>query len=963
MKPKQLLLLIPALLLIRPEVYSQKSLSDPLKVETYTLSNGLTVYLNEDHTKPTVFGAVAVNAGSKQDPNDATGIAHYLEHMLFKGTTELGTTDYGMEKPFEDSIVALYDELSATQDEAARMIIQQKINEQSTGSAQYIIGNEFDNLLKRIGSTQVNAFTNPEMTFYHNYFPPNQIEKWLDIYAHRFQNPVFRTFQAELEVVYEEKNRSMDNFGTAIFEKFSSSFYKNHPYGQQTTLGTVEHLKNPSLRKMYAFFDTYYVANNMALILCGDIYPEEIKPLIEATFGKLKSGTIPPYPHYEEKPFDGREEIRMRAAPVKVGAIGFRSVPVGHPDETILDVIDFMLFNEGETGFLNELVLENKLMFAGSFSNTMNDYGSTILFYVPKLIGQPLKKAENMVLTQIAKIRNGDFDETRLEAAKNEMNRQFQLSMEDQELRAETMGYLFISGRTWDSHLAYPERLKAITREDLVRVAGQYFGDNFLALHSGRGIPKKTKLEKPEFKPVLPKGETNSAYANHFEKIPEKNTAPDFVNFETDLTEKPLGNGNTLYTVFNPVNTIFELEVRYGVGERKIKGLEVAADLLNYSGTSDLSMKAVKEKFQQIGCTYTVSCDNSYYTLSLTGPEESLAEGIKLLGQLTSNPVASKENMKVVINQIMTGRKIDEKQPSTKGNVLLNYGLYGQNSSFLNRFGKAELKKLVADDLLRLHKEAIQYQTSVFYSGKKPAGEVAPLLQAASLIPSQPKPSESPVSIPLMTYDAPQVFFLNDRKAVQSQVYFYVKGDSFQLEDQPYIDAFNSYFGGGFSGLVVQEIREYRSLAYSASGRYRTPQRSGLPGALVTYIGCQADKTAEALSVMDGLVKNMPEKRERTDLVKNNLRLQVYGGKPGFREIPEEVEDWKRLGYEGDPSKSKLPVYESLTFDDIQTFYRNAIQGKPILIMIVGDKKRLDTEGLKAYGNLIEISADEILKR
>ncbi|MEZ4775849.1 MAG: insulinase family protein [Bacteroidia bacterium] len=962
MKTREFLCLMMALTGLQLHAFAQNDVN-PLKVETYRLANGLTVYLNEDHSQPTVFGAVAINAGSKQDPKDATGIAHYLEHMLFKGTTTLGTTDYEKEKPFQDSIVALYDRLGATTDEEARKAIQQQINEQSTAAVAYSIGNEFDNLLKSIGSTEVNAFTTDEMTFYHNFFPPNQAEKWLDIYAHRFQNPVFRTFQAELEVVYEEKNRSMDNFTIAIFENFNRNFYKTHPYGQQTTLGTVEHLKNPSLRKMYEFFNTYYVANNMALILSGDIFPEEIKPIIEATFGKLKSGEIPAFPHYEEKPFAGREELHMRAAPVKVGVLGFRTVPVGHPDEIGLEMFDFLLFNEGETGLLNELVLENKLMFAGSFSNNQIDYGSSILFFIPKLLGQSLKSAESMVFDQIEKLQSGDFDEARLEAAKNEMNRLFQLSLEDPESRAITLGDLYISGQSWDDYLAYPEKLKAITKADIVRIANQYFADNFLALHSGRGFPKKTTLDKPGFKPVLPKDGEKSVYAQHFEKLGEKRTPPLFVDFEKDIDWQPLENGNNLYVVHNPINDIFELEIRYGIGERKIRGLETAGYLMNYSGTASMDLKALKTKFQEMGCTYSISGDNSYYSITLTGPEESFKQGMSLLNQLTSSPVTTDENLKVVVNQILTERKLSEKQPSETGGVLLSYGMYGKNSDYLNRFGKADLKKLTISQLLALHQEAMQYTASVHYSGKKSAAEVAAAIKDLSFLAKEPKPSESPSTLPLEKYSKPQVFFLNDKRAVQSQVYFYVLGDNYQTKDQPYIDAFNSYFGGGFSGLVVQEIREYRSLAYSASGRYRTPQKPGMPGALVTYIGCQADKTAEALEVMNGLVADMPQKTDRIDLVRANLRLMAYSGKPNFRTLSDEVENWKRMGYTADPNESKLPVYESLTFEEINSFYQQNLHGKPILIMIVGDKKRLDIAGLEKYGTLVEISEKEILKR
>ncbi|MEM7040294.1 MAG: insulinase family protein, partial [Bacteroidota bacterium] len=258
--------------------------NDPLNVKKAVLDNGFEVYLIEDEHAPMIFGAVAVKAGGKYDPKDATGMGHYLEHMLFKGTTTLGTTDYTKEKVYLDKIDALYEDLGKTTEPEKRKAIQKKINEEAVAAAEYAIPNELDRLLASIGSKGVNAFTTAEMIVYHNSFPSNQVEKWLDIYAHRFQNPVFRLFQSELETVYEEKNRAMDDFTRPLFERFQKSLFKNHPYGQQSVLGETDHLKNPSLMKMYAYFNKYYVANNMALVLSGDFDAEEVMPVIKAKF-------------------------------------------------------------------------------------------------------------------------------------------------------------------------------------------------------------------------------------------------------------------------------------------------------------------------------------------------------------------------------------------------------------------------------------------------------------------------------------------------------------------------------------------------------------------------------------------------------------------------------------------------------------------------------------------------------
>ena len=183
----------------------------PLDVEIYKLDNGLTVMLNEDHNETSVFGAIVVDGGGKRDPKDATGIAHYLEHLLFKGTSKMGTVDYETEKIYLDSIEVLYDELASKEKDRERVKIQKEINRISIKAAEYAIPNEFDRLIEGMGGTGLNAGTGSDFIYYFNSFPSTQIEKWMEVYSHRFLDPVFRLFQAELEIVYEEKNRAMDN--------------------------------------------------------------------------------------------------------------------------------------------------------------------------------------------------------------------------------------------------------------------------------------------------------------------------------------------------------------------------------------------------------------------------------------------------------------------------------------------------------------------------------------------------------------------------------------------------------------------------------------------------------------------------------------------------------------------------------------------------------------------------------
>ena len=467
---------------------------DPLKVYSFKLDNGLTVILNEDHNTTSVFGAVAVKGGGKRDPKDATGIAHYLEHLLFKGTQELGTINYAEEKKYLDSIEIKYDELGMTSDDTERMSIQKEINRLSIEAAEYAIPNEFDRIMEEMGGSWVNAFTSNDAIVYLNKFPANQFERWSEVYSHRFVDPVFRLFQSELETVYEEKNRSMDNFYRQVFQTYSENFFKNHPYGQQTILGSVEHLKNPSLSKMQEYFDEYYVANNMALILTGDIYIDEIKPIIEEKFGIWKSGENPTDINIIEDSFSGREFISKDMTPIKMGMLGYRTVPAGHKDEIILDVCIRLLTNESETGLIDLLRVQGAFQGAGAYNMGFVDHGGANFYFFPSPNGQTLDEAESLVMEQIQKLKSGEFSDDFFNAVKLTMARSYEQNIEDMEGRLFTLIDVYIKNQDWKAVVDWPKKLDQITKNDIVRISNKYFGDNYLVLHSNEGSIEKQTL-------------------------------------------------------------------------------------------------------------------------------------------------------------------------------------------------------------------------------------------------------------------------------------------------------------------------------------------------------------------------------------------------------------------------------------------------------------------------------------
>jgi predicted Zn-dependent peptidase len=965
MKPIHLLktLLAAAVIAVGFNSFAIEFNSGSLKIAQFKLDNGLTVILNEDHSKPEVFGVVAVRAGGKNDPADATGLAHYMEHMLFKGTQSLGTIDWEKEKPHIDRIFELYDELATAKTEADRNAIQLEINKESHKASEFAIPNELSNLINEMGGTSLNAGTGPDYTVYYNKFPSSQIYKWIDLYSHRFIDPVFRSFQAELEVVYEEKNMYSDQFQSKLLEDFQKLFFKAHPYGQQPLIGTIEHLKNPSLRRMLEFYNKYYVANNMVLVLSGDFVTSEIMADIEAKFGKIPAGDDPTPVVFNERPFNGREFHEARISPIKLGILGFRTVTKQHPDYIALEVAMGILNNRNQTGLLDRLSVDGKILAAQALSLPYNDHGAAIILMIPKVVGQKLPAAETMVLNEISRLAKGDFDDWMVDAVKSSIYIEFQKSLENLENRATFIAGAFTSGESIEDALAYPQKVMAISKDDIIRVAKTYFGPNFLAFHSKMGFPKKEKMEKPGFEPLLANTNAKSKYTKHFETLPSRETVFTPIDFEKDITRRPIANGVELLQVHNPLNDIFTLNIQYNVGNQHIKLLDQAVELMSYAGTEKRGVAELKNEFAKIGCSYSIWSNNSYTTIIVEGLEENLPKAVELTNELITKPKLEQDKIKVMVDGTKADRKMERSEPDAVAQALFDFIRFADKSSSLDRPTMKELKKLKADNLTNAFKLATKHTAQIHYVGNIDTDMVQTLFKSGFEFAEQPISVSTPVVIPSRIFSENTIFFVNKKKARQSKIFFFANGADFKPKDAPYIEAFNEYFGGGFSGLVLQEIREYRSLAYGAGGTFRLPPVKGKPVDFIGSLSTQADKSIIALTIYDSLIRTMPQKPERIDMIRNYLTLSAETKRPSFRNTTLSVEYWKRLGYSIDPVVIKQPVYQLLTWNDIMTHYRNNLSEKPVAIAIVGDKRMIDFESLKKFGRIVEVKEKDLFSK
>ena len=942
---------------------------------TYKLDNGLTVMLWEDHDLPDVFGATVTRAGSIDEPDDATGLAHYLEHMLFKGTEKIGALDWEKEKPYYEHIIALYDTLAMTKDPKQRDTIQLKINEQSRLAAQYTATDEFSNLVQSIGGEGLNAATNYDMTFYHNSFPGYQMERWLTLYVDRLTNPVFRSFQAELENVFEEYNMYSDNNMQHVTQFIAAEACKGTPY-ERDIIGYPEDLKNPKLRKLIDFYNTWYVPNNMALILVGNFSIDEAKPLIEKTFGKLQYKELPARKQWTDTDFSKDQRFRARLGYMPMYIEEYKGVKEGEKDQIALEMACELMSNAMGIGLLDELQTENEILGANVSVRTAREMGRIQILAVPFMnmsSGEynSMKETENAVHKALDKLLKGEISDELFNAVKHNAIQELDRSMEYSMVKSRLLLNSFVYQIPLEEVFNQKEEIQALTKEQVIAVANTYFKAPKKVFEISEGTPKKDKLAKPNIKP-LDSGKGKSAYYANFDSIPAGKLIPRFVDLK-DIDKDRFAENVYVYVTPNPKNNIFTLRLKYGIGTYEKPLLKFAAEMMNEAGMKGapgLTVNEFREKLAKLGAKCTYSATPSYVIVDVEGDEANLKEIMSLVNLHMLFPEFSSEAHKKlngVMGRELSSRYTERKSSDVRAVAALEYVLYGENSSFIKRVPQRSIYApgigviLTESDMEAEWHKALGYELEIHYAGQLPADSVKMALYTRVPKSEKANPTTSPIERQRTAFNKNEVYFLSDPDMQQAKIYIIIEGTPYNVNEAVQYDAFNEYFGGGFSGLVMNEIREKRSMAYTALGGFNTPALQGRNTYFMGYVGTQSDKVNDAINVYCNLLDSMPLNPENIDNIRTVLRQSMLSNHPTFRGKSQVMTDWMRLGYQIDPATLQIRQVQKLKFQDIESFYQTHIHGKPMKMLIIGDPKQIDQKALKAkFGKVNKLNGDKI---
>ena len=936
---------------------------EALKVKEFTLDNGMKVWINEDPGQTAVYGAVVVKAGAADCPG--TGIAHYFEHMMFKGTDKIGTVDYAAEKPYLDSIAVKYDELALAQDDSLRRDIQMEINRLSIKAADYAIPNEFNTLISEMGGSALNAFTSYDETVYHNMFLPEYFEQWAELNSERIMNPVFRLFQSELETVYEEKNRSDDNLISDFQNQMLSNVYAGTGYSEQI-LGTTANLKNPRLSQMREFFSQYYVAGNMGLILTGNISAEKALPVIGRTFGRIRAGQAPARQEAIPDPINGCEtvEAMINMPLVKFGAVCYRGPSKCDPDYLGVSLMTSMLNNEAGTGLLDKLMVDGKVMMAMAMPTlSFKDAGSIMVMFMPKLLFQREKKALDNIMGAIETLKSGDFTDEYFESCKLSFKKQMISGLEKLDDRMLAMVFAFSEGRSWEETTSAPECIDALTKEEIVALANKYCTQDYIYIHKKKGIAVKDNLKKPDYEKVVPPNkEASSAYALALRKSAEKiEVKPRAVDYDKDLQTLQVAPLATLYASQNPYNDVFDLTVSYRRGTEEEPALERVAGYVNLLGTADKSFDEIHSALQTLGGSIVFGVDSDSFTISVSGFDANFDQILSIASDLVRGIKGDSKKLRKCKSEEKSSLIMSRSDMDALEEALFSKVIYGDKSPYL-----ADKGDFTDAALLGLFADVRKVQCDVLYSGTLDAEKVASTVSSAFDLESVTVPCEGVNELSPVSYDKGQVFFVDKKDAAQCEIRVAVTTDPVTTQyDRNFTTVLSSYLGGGMSSLLFQEIREFRSMAYSTGAGVLRPSycnRQEIPSVLLAYVGTQADKTFDAMYIVDSLLTQTPFIESRVNIVRGELLNSRCNAYPSFRALPGEVAYQKRCGFTQDPVDIFTDVIRDTNPASLKEISDKYFSGRNMVWTVVGSSKKLDLAGLEKYGPVTVLKAGDIMK-
>lgn len=928
---------------------------DPFGVTIHRLRNGLTVYLSVDHEQPRFAAWIAIRAGGRHDPPHSTGLAHYLEHMLFKGTERLGTLDAAAEAAHLGRIAALYGTLPrAVGRDRARILAE--IDAATQAAAAVAVPNEFDRLFGELGILDVNAFTQDDATVYTTDVPSARLQAWARVTSEQLIRPTFRLFYPELEAVYEEKNMSLDEPDDRHDEALRLALFPAHPYGTQTILGEAEHLKNPAYADMVEQHRRWYLPNNAAIILAGDLDPAETLAVLEQTFGTWRPGQVPGVPAGDLRGPVGRVERTVLDDGEQSVTLAWRTARARDPDEPALYVLQELLDN-GVCGLVNlRLVLSGALPDAEAYGEVLTEGAYLALSGVAR-DDQRLADVERLLRGVVADLKAGAFTQADLDAVVLHAEIDERMARESQGGRVAWIADAYLAGRPWSEHVGFPERLRRVTRDDVLRVAHKYLGDDHVVVYRRHGEHDPPKMPKPVITPVTIDPARRSPFAAEILALPALEPEPAFLVEGRDYVRHALASG-PLIAARNAHSDLFSVTMRWDVGTRARPLLGHALDLLELSGAGDDSADELQRRLHQLGTDIQIDVSADRTEILIAGVDARLGESLSLLDAWLRRPRFTDATVADLLKNTLSMRRDELEDPDAVAEALAEYAARGDDSEILALPSDRQLRKARGPELARELADLADLAHVTHYFGPRLAADNTPspdLLATLGFGAGNPVPPAAPRRFRVPA--RPTVYFVH-RDMAQAHLEVVIPRPPLPVADRPAARLLTQVFDGDMSGLIFQEIREARGLAYRAGGELDAGARPIDDAALVGHLGTQADKARDALTLLLALLQRPALPEGRVLAARTALLRELRGVRPSPRRIPDWVQAWADRGESSDPRPRELARIEQLGPADLAALLQQFTA--PPVLSVLGDRTRVVPAELRGLAQVVEVRVKDL---
>jgi predicted Zn-dependent peptidase len=736
--------------------------------------------------------------------------------------------------------------------------------------------------------------------------------------------------------------------------------FKNHTYGTQTTIGTIEHLKNPSMVEINKFYNKYYVPNNMAIIMSGDFDPDKVIVDIEKHFGGFASKPVDSYKYEPESPITTKVvKTIIGPDPASVN-LGWRIAGEGTSDADLGELMATILYN-GTAGLMDiNLNQGQKLLNSSDIFFPLKDYSLVGFTGEPKE-GQSLEEVETLILGQIELIKKGEFPDWLLEGVITDFKLRKTKELEQNNARASEMLDAFVNDLKWQKAVDRIERISKITKKEIVDFANKNFNSsNYVVVYKKTGENASTeKVEKPAITPVEVDRDHSSNFVQNISKTVPANIEPKFLDYDKDILKSTLKSNIPLLYNKNVENKLFELYYKFDMGKNNDKLLPIVIKYMPYLATEDMDAAKIKQEFYRLGCSFDVFNDNENTWISLTGLNDNFEKALKLFEKMLDKPMVNEDVLKNLLSDVIKERNDQKLQKELILNVaMLNYARYGAVNPFTYVLSDEEINKITAADIKNKIKSLTGFEHKVLYYGPNDIELVTSMINANHNVPAKLNAIPAPYNFTEKTLD--KTVYVVDFDMTQVEIMLLSNGKKYDPINVPIISLYNNYFGGGMSSIVFQDLRESKALAYSTRSRYSQPTKSGKNYFNVSYIGSQADKLGEALKGLSDLLNEMPNAEgtfnSSKEMILQEMRTQRITKTEIFFNYLKSVE----MGNKTDIRKDIYEKVQGYKLEDIQKFQKENIKGKPTTVLVVGKKDRLDMKILEKYGTIKFLTLKEV---